>query len=48
MLANLKAWYAKPFDTGMSASDWALFLGLVVVIMIGWRIILAHIIAGVE
>lgn len=47
MLANLKAWYAKPFDVNMSTTDWFLFCGLVIVLMILWRIILAHIIRGV-
>lgn len=40
---NFKTWYAKPFDEGMTATHWFLFVGLLLIIMILWRLILSHI-----
>jgi len=34
------AWVKKPYDNDMSALDWFLFLGLVIVIIFAWRSIL--------
>jgi hypothetical protein len=40
---TFKAWYARPFDQGMTATQWFIFAGLLIVIMILWRLILSHI-----
>jgi hypothetical protein len=40
-----KAW-RQPFSADMSAPEWFLFVGLLLVIMILWRIILRHILEG--
>lgn len=45
---NFKGWLAKPFSTEMDTLHWFLFLGLLIVLMVFWRIILRHIIAGIE
>lgn len=43
---NFKAWIKKPFAVDMDTPHWFLFLGLLIVIMILWRIILRHITEG--
>lgn len=48
MWDKFKGWYADPFDGDMDVTDWFLFIGLVIVAMILWRIILAHILEGVR
>lgn len=48
MWQQLKAWYADPFDADNSATDWFLFIGLVIVSAILWKLILRHIIDGVS
>lgn len=47
MFQHFKDFMAKPFSADMSATNWFLFLGLVVVIVVLWRIVLAHILYGV-
>jgi len=37
---EFKAWLAQPFSEDMPASHWFLFIGLLLVIIIGWNIIL--------
>lgn len=46
MLDKFKAWYAKPFDTGQSVTGWALFLLMIMVVSIFWKLILSHVIAA--
>lgn len=48
MLAKIKAWHADPFGSDMSATEWFLFIGLLIVCVILWRILLAHIIEGIN
>ena len=43
---DLKQTWAQPFRQDMSAVDWFLFVGLLLIIMIMWRIILHHITEG--
>ena len=43
MWENFKSWYARPYNEGMTATDWFFFAGLMIVIMILWRLILSHI-----
>lgn len=38
-----QSFMARPFRAEMSALDWFLFLGLILIIMILWRMILRHI-----
>lgn len=40
---DLKQSWKQPFRADMSAADWFLFLGLIIVILVAWRIILNHI-----
>ncbi|MDE2102813.1 MAG: hypothetical protein KGL39_36550 [Patescibacteria group bacterium] len=40
MWQKFQEWAASPFDPEMDALHWFLFLGLLLVIMIAWRIIL--------
>jgi hypothetical protein len=35
-------WLSQPFDAEMDTLHWFLFLGLLIVLMAGWRIILTH------
>lgn len=42
MLASFKAWLDQPFSTGMTATRWFAFVGLLLVIMMFWGTILAH------
>jgi len=37
---SLSGWLAAPFSTSMSASGWALFTGLIMVISILWIMVL--------
>lgn len=48
MWASFQTWLAQPFQAEQSAWRWFLFLGMFVVFMALWRVILAHIIAGVR
>jgi hypothetical protein len=43
VLSHAKNWVAKPFGEDMSIAQWFLFIGLVVVLLMLWRIILHHI-----
>jgi|WetSurMetagenome_2_1015567.scaffolds.fasta_scaffold01633_7 hypothetical protein len=42
-LSHAQNWIAKPFSEDMSVVRWALFVGLVLVLLVMWRIILHHI-----
>lgn len=42
MWDKFKAWAAEPFKADMSALQWFLFVGLLIVIVAGWRVILSH------
>lgn len=37
---SFQAWLAQPFSTNMSAAQWFLFFGLIMVIALLWHIIL--------
>lgn len=41
---TFKAWAAKPFSVDMTAGEWFLFIGLLLVIVVLWNIILYRII----
>lgn len=43
MWKNFKGFMAEPFKTEMSALDWFLFIGMILIILILWNIILRHI-----
>lgn len=36
-----KAWLARPFDADMSAFQWFLFWGLLIIIAVAWKLILS-------
>lgn len=40
MLAELKRWWAKPFDADMSVGGWFAFFGLLLVISVLWALVL--------
>ena len=48
MWANFKTWLASPFSTNMDAFHWFLFFGLLIAISILWKLVLRHVIGGVE
>lgn len=43
---DIKETWRQPFRADMSATDWFMFIGLLLIIMIFWRIILRHITEG--
>lgn len=47
MLARIKNWFADPFSSEMDATSWFLFIGLIIVCVVLWRIILGHILEGI-
>jgi len=48
MWQDFKDWLASPFKSEMSALHWFYFLGLIIVLMVLWRIILRHIFETIE
>lgn len=40
VLTSLKSWAAQPFSTQMSLKGWALFVGLMIVLVILWIMVL--------
>lgn len=48
MWASFKDWLAQPFSAEQDAKRWFLFIGFFLCVMILWRIILGHIIAGLR
>ena len=40
---EFKSWVASPFSADMSALEWALFVGFLMVLMILWRYLFVHI-----
>ena len=43
MWQTFKQWAAKPFSVDMTATEWFLFIGLLIVIVALWNIILFRI-----
>jgi hypothetical protein len=43
MLEHFKAWAKQPFSVDMTAGEWFLFVGLIIVILVLWNIILFRI-----
>ena len=46
ILDDLKQTWKQPFRADMSSVDWFLFVGVLLIVMILWRIILRHITEG--
>lgn len=46
IMDDLKQTWQQPFRADMSSTDWFLFVGVLLIIMILWRIILRHITEG--
>jgi hypothetical protein len=42
MWAAFKDWLKEPYKGSMTALEWFLFIGLLLVAIVGWRFILAH------
>lgn len=42
MLSDFRNWLDSPFNSGMSASRWFAFVGLLLAITILWGIVLRH------
>lgn len=40
MWADFKAWAKSPFQADMDALHWFLFLGLLIMLLAGWRMVL--------
>lgn len=34
--SNVESWFASPFSSSMSVVQWALFLGLIIIICLAW------------
>ena len=43
MWPNFKKWVAQPFSADMSAANWFMFIGLLALASLGWRLILSRI-----
>lgn len=43
VISSLKGWASRPFDSTMNLGQWALFTGLVIVLVIMWLMILKEI-----
>jgi hypothetical protein len=43
-----QAFYARPFDARMNLSGWAVFLLAVIVISVFWKMVLVHILHGMD
>jgi len=43
MLDNLKAWFNSPLNNGISAFQWVLFVGLLIVATGLWKVVFIHI-----
>lgn len=43
MWDRFKTFMSEPFKSDMSALDWFLFIGLIIIIQIMWVIILRHV-----
>lgn len=43
ILASVKSWLKKPFDSQGSALNWILFLGLVIIAAFAWNTVLLKI-----
>lgn len=48
MLANFQAWIKQPFNAEQSAWDWFLFLGFILIAALIWRVLLNHVLEGLE
>lgn len=47
MISSFKAWWGQPFDSNGSVVNWALFIGLIIVLMILWsRVIRMFVLMG--
>jgi hypothetical protein len=41
--SDFKSWYSAPFQSDMSAGEWALFVGLLIVSLMAWGFVFRHI-----
>lgn len=48
MWSNFKGWLAEPFKQPMSALDWFLIVGLVLICAVVWSFVLKHVLETVE
>lgn len=48
MIEDFKSWAAQPFSADMSALDWTLFIGFLIVVIILWNLILYNILEAVR
>ena len=42
LTARLSTWFNQPFSSSMTAVDWALFVGFVLIVIAGWKLVLLH------
>jgi hypothetical protein len=47
-MERFKAWLNRPFDPGMSAAQWWLFFGFVILCFALWAILMRHITEGLN
>lgn len=43
---TIRKWWERPFTSDMSGTGWVLFLGLLIVIIIGWNTVVKFITEG--
>lgn len=48
MIKEFKAWAKEPFSADMTAAEWFLFIGLLVIILGAWNLILWHLTSAVR
>jgi len=45
MWQTFKQWAQKPFSVDMTATEWFLFIGLLIVIVALWNVVLYHLVS---
>jgi hypothetical protein len=43
MFTSIKSWVAQPFKEQQDLVQWALFTGLIVILVFGWTRVLKHV-----
>lgn len=45
---NFKTWAARPFSADMTAAEWGLFIGMLIVLVLIWNIVLFHLVRAIR
>jgi len=44
----IRDWWQHPFSADMDTTHWVAFVGLLLIIMVLWKFVLAHVLGGIE